>query len=375
MSTQRSSFHSLRISRLERDTDDAVVISFDIPQALEEAFSFQPGQYLTLRASMQGQEVRRSYSICSGLGEPLRVGVRRIPEGQMSSWLHDQVQEGQSLQVMPPQGRFGAALLPWLTGRPSHPTPSSAPHLLMIAAGSGITPILSLVRTALSRLPQARVTLLYGNRHVASTLFKEELEDLKNRYLSRLTLHTVFSREIVDAPADSPLAAGRLDAARLGVFLHTLVDPRSVDEVFVCGPHELNEEAPQALAAAGIDPARIHVERFGAPPAAGAAVGAASRLGDAAQAQVALIRDGLTRQFGYLASDESILDAAARAGLDVPYSCKSGVCATCRCKLLEGEVRMERNFALEPADVQAGFILSCQARPLSDRVVVSFDER
>lgn len=371
----RFHFHSLRVSRLDRDTDDAVVISFDVPESLRTLFSFEPGQYLTLRASLQGEEVRRSYSICSGQGEPLRVGVRRIAQGQMSSWLHSQVEEGRLLEVMPPQGRFGAALLPWLGIGSSPQRLAAIPHLLMIAAGSGITPILSLIRTALVKLPHSRVTLLYGNRLVSSTLFREELEDLKNRYLSRLTLHTVFSREMVDAPEDSPLAAGRLDAARLKLFLRTVIDPRSVHEVFVCGPHELNTEAPQALAAAGVDPTRIHVERFGVPPTAQAAHAPTSRSGDAAQARVALIRDGLTREFDFQASDDSVLDAAARAGLDVPYSCKSGVCATCRCKLLEGEIRMERNFALEPAEVQAGFILSCQARPVSSRVVVSFDDR
>lgn len=371
----RFNFHALRVARLDRDTDDAVVISFAVPESLRPLFSFEPGQYLTLRALLQGEEVRRSYSICSGQGEPLRVGVRRIAQGQMSSWLHSQVEEGILLEVMPPQGRFGAALLPWLGARSSDQPLAAAPHLLMIAAGSGITPILSLIRTALTYLPQARVTLLYGNRQVSSTLFREELEDLKNRYLSRLTLHTVFSRETVEAPADSPLAAGRLDADRLQLFMRTVIDPRSIHEVFVCGPHELNTQAPVALAAVGIDPGHIHVERFGAPPTAQAAPVAASRCGDATQARVALIRDGITREFDFQASDDSVLDAAARVGLDVPYSCKSGVCATCRCKLLEGEVRMERNFALEPAEVQAGFILSCQARPLSPRVVVSFDER
>jgi ring-1,2-phenylacetyl-CoA epoxidase subunit PaaE len=217
-----------------------------------------------------------------------------------------------------------------------------------------------------------RCTLLYGNRNAASTMFKEELEDLKNRYLARLVLHPVFSREQVD----SPLGAGRLDAERIGLFLRTLINPEGVDQVFVCGPHAFNDEAEAGLKGAGIGEDRIHIERFGVPPALAPQGDAhAHQAGDAEQARIVLVRDGLTREFGFGPSDPSILDAAARAGLDVPYSCKSGVCATCRCKVLEGQVRMDRNFALEKSELAAGFVLSCQAHPLTDRVVLSFDER
>jgi ring-1,2-phenylacetyl-CoA epoxidase subunit PaaE len=354
-------FHPLRVREVRSDTDDAVVVSFDVPADLQGTFRFTPGQYLTLRRGSGAGDLRRSYSICAAAGEPLRVGVRRVPGGAFSTWLHGTLKSGDTLDVMEPQGRFGAVLA----------NKAAARHVLAIAGGSGITPILSIVKTVLAGEPGSRCTLLYANRHVASTMFKEELEDLKNRYLTRLALHPVFSREQID----SPLYAGRLDRARIGLFLRTLVDPRGVDEAFVCGPHAMNDEAEAALRAAGIDPAHIHIERFGIPPEQVHGDLHAAQPGDADEARIVVVRDGVTREFGFRKGDASVLDAAARAGLDVPYSCKSGVCATCRAKLVEGQVRMDRNFALEKADLDAGFVLTCQSHPLSERVVVSFDER
>ena len=231
--------------------------------------------------------------------------------------------------------------------------------------------MLAILRTLLEHGTHTRCTLLYGNRTAASTMFKEELEDLKNRHMTRLELHPVFSREQVDAP----LCAGRLDRERVELFLKTLIDPRGVDQAFICGPHALNDEAEAALREAGIAAERIHVERFGIPPEQQQPDLRAPQPGDADEARISLLRDGLTRDFGFAKGDASILDAAARAGLDVPYSCKSGVCATCRARLVEGRVRMDRNFALEQADLDAGFILTCQSHPLTARVVVSFDDR
>jgi ring-1,2-phenylacetyl-CoA epoxidase subunit PaaE len=349
-------FHPLRVAAVRPDGEDARVVTFDVPADQAASFRFEPGQYLTLRASVGGAELRRSYSICAAPGEPLRVGVRRVPGGAFSSWLHQTLRPGDLLDVMEPQGRFGAAL----SHRPR--------HVLAVAGGSGITPILSILKTLLAGDPRAQATLLYGNRSAASTLFKEELEDLKNRHLTRLALHPVFSREVVD----SPLNAGRLDAAKVATFLR-LAGP--VDEAFVCGPHAMNDEVEAALLASGVPRERIHVERFGIPPTAADATLHAPKEGDATTARISIMRDGLTREVAFQPSDESILAAAGRAGLDVPYSCRSGVCATCRAKLLEGRVRMDRNFALEQADLDAGFVLTCQAHPLTDRVVVSFDER
>ena len=349
-------FHPLRVRELRPEGDDATVVTFDVPAELSDLFRFEPGQYLTLRTQATGEDLRRAYSICAARGDSLRVGVRKVSGGAFTTWLHARLKPGDVLDVMPPQGRFGAALVK----RPR--------HVLAIAGGSGITPVLSLLKTALASDAQARCTLLYGNRRAASTMFKEELEDLKNQYLTRLVLHPVFSREVMD----SPLQTGRLDADKINTLLR-LVGP--VDEAFVCGPHAMNDEAEAALLAAGIAPERIHVERFGIPPTAADALLHAPKVGDATTATITIIRDGLTRDIAFQSSDDSILAAAGRAGLDVPYSCRSGVCATCRAKLLQGRVRMDRNFALEQSEIDAGFVLTCQAHPLTERVVVSFDER
>ncbi len=349
-------FHPLRVSERRAEADDAVVVGFEVPAPLADSFRFEPGQYLTLRTQGPGGELRRSYSICAAPGEPLRVGVRRVPGGAFTGWLHDTLAVGDTIEAMPPQGRFGAAL-----SRPAR-------QLLAVAGGSGITPILSLIRTVLARDDGTRVSLLYGNRKAASTMFKEELEDLKNRYLTRFVLHAVFSREAID----SPLHSGRLDTAKIHTLLR-LVSP--ADEAFICGPHQMNDEAEAALLAAGLPADRIHVERFGIPPGEADATLHAPHEGDARSASITIVRDGLTREIGFQAGDDSILAAAARAGLDVPYSCRSGVCATCRAKLVEGQVRMDRNFALQRDEIEAGFVLTCQAHPLTERVVVSFDLR
>jgi ring-1,2-phenylacetyl-CoA epoxidase subunit PaaE len=350
-------FHPLRVVGLRRDTEDAIVITFDVPMELQEDFRFTPGQYLTLKHP--GEELRRSYSICAAPGEPLRVGVRQVPGGVFSSSLHATLKVGDVLDAMPPQGRFGDACLP---------APAAGRHVLAVAGGSGITPILSIIKTVLAGEPASRVSLFYGNRSAASMMFREELEDLKNRHLTRFVLHPVFSREVVD----SPLNSGRLDGARLADLLRLTGQP---DEVFICGPHAMNDEAEAALLAAGVAPQHVHVERFGIPPSAAEASLHAPKPGDAANARIVIVRDGLTREIDFLPGDESILAAAGRSGIEVPYSCRSGVCATCRARVMEGQVRMDRNFALEPAEIDAGFVLTCQAHPLSARVVVSFDER
>lgn len=354
-------FHPLRVRAVQPDTDEAVLVSFDVPETLRDTFRWKPGQYLTLRADVNGQDLRRSYSICAGGADvDLRVGVRKVPGGVFSTWVNEQLRVGDTLQVIPPQGHF--MLRDAQAGR----------HVVGIAAGSGITPILAIMKSVLANEPDSRFTLLYGNRSTKSTMFKEEIEDLKNRYMSRLVLHHVFSREHTDAP----LYSGRLDREKIGEFLKALVPAEQIDEVFVCGPHGVNDEAEAALQAAGVPAERVHIERFGVPVAAATARPTHEHLpGDAENARIVIIRDGLQREITFGAKDPSILDAAANAGLDVPFSCKSGVCCTCRAKVLEGEVRMDRNFSLEKHEVAAGFVLTCQAHPLSERVVISFDER
>ncbi len=357
-------FHPLRVRSIAPDTAEAVIVSFDVPDSLRSVFGFTQGQYLTLRTQLDGQEMRRSYSICAGIDDgELRVGVRKVRGGAFSSWIHSSLQPGQTLEVMAPQGRFFVAL-----------DPAAHHHHVAIAGGSGITPILSIMKTVLAREPHSRFTLIYSNRSPASTMFKEELEDLKNRYMARLSIHHVFTQE----QGDSPLFSGRIDQQKLGVFLATLLTPDDIDHVFVCGPFQMNDEAEAALLAAGVPEERIHIERFAVAQKAAGEVGAIvheAQAGDAEKARVVIILDGVSREIEFSKGQPSILDCASAAGLEVPFSCTSGVCGTCRAKLVEGEVRMARNYALDKRDVEAGFVLACQSHPLTERVVLSFDER
>jgi len=360
-------FHPLRVKAVEPDTSEAVIVSFEVPPELQQVFGFTQGQYLTLRHDIDGQDLRRSYSICAGLDDgELRVGVRKVHGGVFSNWINAHLQPGDTVQVMAPQGRFFVPI-----------EPGSARHHVGIAGGSGITPILSIMKTVLAREPLSRFTLIYGNRQLQSTMFKEEIEDLKNRYMTRLALQLVFS----DEHTDSPLGSGVMNREKIGEFLNTLVPAASIDHAYICGPFQMNDEAEAALLAAGVPEERIHIERFGiALPSAASAgqVGAVvheALPGDAKQARITVVRDGLQREITFTEGQPSILDAASAAGLEVPFSCTSGVCGTCRAKLVEGEVRMERNFALDKNEVAAGFVLTCQAHPLTERVTLSFDER
>ncbi|MEB0059759.1 MULTISPECIES: 1,2-phenylacetyl-CoA epoxidase subunit PaaE [unclassified Variovorax] len=361
-------FHPLRVRAVEPDTQEAVVVSFEVPAELREVFGFTQGQYLTLRTDIDGQDLRRSYSICAGVDDgELRVGVRKVRGGVFSNWINAHLQPGDTVNVMAPQGRFFVPL-----------DPTTKRHHVGIAGGSGITPILSIMKTMLAREPLSRFTLIYGNRQLQSTMFKEEIEDLKNRYMTRLVLQHVFS----DEQTDAPLNHGVMNRDKIGEFLRSVVPAAQIDEVFVCGPFQMNDEAEAALLAAGVPEERIHIERFGVALPTGAAAGTAvdavlheALPGDAEQARIVIVRDGLQREISFRKGQPSILDAASAAGLEVPFSCTSGVCGTCRAKLVEGEVRMERNFALDKQEVAAGFVLTCQAHPLTDRVVLSFDER
>lgn len=356
-------FHPLRVRRIEPDTSEAVIVSFDVPEELREVFGFTQGQYLTLRKEIDGQDLRRSYSICAGVDDgELRVGVRKVQGGTFSNWINSALQPGDTLQVMAPEGRFFVPI-----------EPEAHRHHVGIAGGSGITPILSIMKTVLAREPFARFTLIYGNRSLKSTMFKEEIEDLKNRYMTRLALQHVFS----DEHTDVPINMGVMNREKIAEFLEGLVPAGQIDHVYICGPFQMNDEAEAALLGAGVPEERIHIERFGIAQPAGpvGAVVHEALPGDAEQARITIVRDGVSREIPFTKGQPSILDAASSAGLEVPYSCTSGVCGTCRAKLLEGEVRMERNFALDKNEVAGGFILTCQAHPLTERVVLSFDER
>ena len=356
-------FHPLRVREVLPDTAEAVVVAFDVPPDLREVFSFTQGQYLTLRTEIDGADLRRSYSICAGVDDgELRVGVRKVKGGVFSNWINEHLRPGHTISVMAPQGRFFVPI-----------EPAARRHHLGIAGGSGVTPILSTMKTVLSREPLSSFTLIYGNRALRSTMFKEEIEDLKNKYLTRLTLHHVFSDEHTDAP----LNMGVMNREKIGEFLTSVVPAASIDHAFVCGPFQMNDEAEAALLAAGVPEDRIHIERFGIAPQAQQidAVMHEARAGDAETARITIIRDGLKREISFTKDQPSILDAASAAGLEVPFSCTSGVCGTCRAKLVEGQVRMERNFALDKNEVASGFVLTCQAHPLTPHVVLSFDER
>ena len=375
-------FHSLPIVDRRDETADSLSIAFAVPLALREDYRFRAGQFVTLRATVGRESLRRAYSICvpeqayADSGE-LRIGVRRVAGGRFSNWLADTARPGQTLEVMTPDGRFGV-----------RPQPGAARHFVGFAGGSGITPMLSLIATLLQAEAGSRFTLVYGNRSSATIMFLEALEDLKNRFLERFRMHHVLSAE----PGEIELLDGLLDEARCRAFLHTLIPATSIDEAFVCGPDPMMDAAEAALRGAGLAPARIHIERFGVPlPASGAAApaGSASSAGATASpmagpatgadasgaSDIVIVIDGKSRSLKLASNGPALLDAGLAAGLNLPFSCKGGVCCTCRARVLEGEVRMDRNYTLEPHEIEAGFVLTCQAHPMSERVVVSYDER
>jgi ring-1,2-phenylacetyl-CoA epoxidase subunit PaaE len=356
MSTPR--FHRLAVNDLRRETPDAISMTFAIPQHLAGDYGFQPGQYLTLRTTMDGEEVRRSYSICSGPDDgELRIAVKKVDGGAFSSWAADELKSGDELDVMTPTGRFGVAQ-----------APAESRLYVGFAAGSGITPILSIIKGVLAREKDSRFFLFYGNRTAEGMLFREELEELKDRFLQRLSLFHVISGE----EQDIPILHGRLDGDKVRVLLRSLVPAASVDHVFICGPTGMSEDIEASCRAIGIADEKIHVERFvsefGGKPRPKKVV----ETGAPPKAMAALIIDGKRREVP-VAEGEAILDAALRAGMDLPFACKGGMCSTCRAKLVEGEAQMDVNYSLEPWELKAGFILTCQARPCSDKVVVDYD--
>lgn len=351
-------FHRLRIREVRRETPECVSLAFDVPADLAAEYRFVQGQHLNVRAVLDGEEVRRSYSICSGVDDgELRVAIKKVPGGRFSVWANERLSAGDAIDVMTPEGRFFTPL-----------DSAQGKHYVAFAAGSGITPVLSLARTILAREPRSRFTLVYGNRRLASTMFHEALWELKDRYLARFVIYNVFSREAQEVD----LFNGRIDAAKTRAFLDTLIPAAGIDEAFVCGPASMIDEVEAALIEAGVPREHVHVERFGVP---GAAANAPVDDADAAEAKVTLVVDGVRREIDFHRGQHSILEAGRAAGIDLPFSCQGGMCSTCRAKLLEGEVKMAKNYALEPHEVAAGFVLTCQSYPLTERVVISFDDR
>ena len=359
MSSTTPRFHRLAVRDLRREAADAVSMTFTIPPELTRDYVFAPGQYLTLRTTMDGEEVRRSYSICSGPDDgELRIAVKKVDGGAFSSWAADELKVGDALDVMTPTGRFGV----------TH-APNDARIHVGFAAGSGITPILSIVRGVLAREPQSQFFLFYGNRVTDGILFREVLEELKDRYMERLSVFHVISQE----EQDIPILHGRLDSDKVRVLLRSLVPAATVDHVFICGPTGMSEDIEATCREIGIPDARIHVERFvselGGKPRPKKVIAA----GAPPKAIASLIIDGKRRDVP-VAEGEAILDAALREGMDLPFACKGGMCSTCRAKLVEGEAPMELNYSLEPWELEAGFILTCQAHPASAKVVVDYDQ-
>jgi ring-1,2-phenylacetyl-CoA epoxidase subunit PaaE len=355
-----SKFHRLPIASVERETRDAVAITFAVPETLREQFRYAQGQHLTLRADIGGEDVRRSYSICSAVQDgALRVAVKKSPGGVFSTWANDALRQGDTIDVMPPLGHFNVTL-----------APESARHYLGFAAGSGITPLLSIVKTTLAAEPGSRFTLVYGNRASGTVMFKEDLAALKDTYLGRFNLVHVLSREAQDIE----LLHGRIDRAKADALLAQWVNLADIDTAFVCGPEGMMDAVIAALKARGFPDAQIKVERFAASIPKHTHVAHVAPMPGHTECEVTAIIDGATHTFVLEKAKENILEAGLRNGVELPYSCKGGVCSTCRCRLVDGEVDMDVNFALEDYEVARGFILSCQSYPVTDKVTIDFDQ-
>ncbi|HZV64490.1 MAG TPA: 1,2-phenylacetyl-CoA epoxidase subunit PaaE [Telluria sp.] len=355
-----SKFYPLPVAKVHKETRDTIAVTFDVPPALKERFAYVQGQHLTLRAQINEEDVRRSYSICSAVQDgALRVAIKRTPGGLFSTWANDTLQPGATIEVMPPMGHFNVPL-----------AAGNARHYVAFAAGSGITPILSIVKTTLLAEPRSRFTLFYGNRASSSVIFKDELTDLKDIYTERLTLAYVMSRE----QQDIELFNGRITKEKCKQFLRHWVRIEDIDVAFICGPEDMMHGVSEALQEAGMPKQQIKIELFAAsiPKHQHKArqLDAAARN----ETEVTVIMDGNHTSFTMDKDKESILDAGLRAGIDMRYSCKGGVCSTCRCKLVDGKVDMDANYALEDYEIARGFVLSCQSFPVTDRVVVDFDQ-
>lgn len=350
-------FNELALRSVAAETDDAVVLSFDIPSELKDDYAFTPGQYLTLRDTINGADVRRSYSICSPIGaETLSVGVKRIDGGVFSNHALT-LQAGYSLQVMTPQGRFLAEI-------------GGEHDYLLLAAGSGITPMISIARSVLENEANSTVTLCYANRTTDSVMFRTAFDDLKDQYMTRFMLTHIMDHEIQDIE----LFNGRLDAEKLDTMAtRGLIKPLEYSAVYICGPQPMIEGASAALEAMGVEKDKIKYELF--TPAGGNPIASTTKVApedDADARKISVTVDGSTRSFTLKPGDKMVA-AAAKSGVEFPYSCDNGMCATCRCRLVKGEVEMTQNFSLEQWEMDAGFVLACQIQAKTDEVVLDFD--
>lgn len=348
-------FIPLTIKSIQPQTEQAICIAFDLAPEQFDAFQYQPGQHLTIRHLTDAGELRRCYSICSDNQEDMSIAIKKIDHGQFSVWANENLKVGDVLEVMPPQGIFfqKAAKV-------------GGQHYLGFAAGSGITPILSIVKSVLNHQSEATFTLIYGNRSWKQTMFSEQIMDLKDRFKERLHLVNIFSREL----NDSSIFNGRIDADKLQQLFQANLISTDIDHCFACGPEEMMTAVETILPIFGIQPNHIHTERFNT----GIARATTQQIESRSEERVNIILDGRELMIEVSKQDDSILDAALRAGADLPYACKGGVCATCKCKVLEGQVEMAVNYSLEEDEIQKGYVLSCQARPTTSNVRLSFDE-
>lgn len=352
-------YYPLHVSSIEAETEDCVSITFEVPIENSDHFQFIQGQHLALRATIDGDAISRSYSICSSPDENLlKVAVKKVPGGKFSTYANDKIQIGDKIDVMPPAGHFYTKL-----------QVENAKDYLAVTAGSGITPIISIIKTTLETEPHSSFTLFYGNKNTDSIIFQEELEAIKNSHLGRFSIHHFFTQERVE----NKLFSGRLNKAKL-LDLQKLIDYPEMDEIFICGPEEMMAEASGFFTDLGIDQNKVHLELFTSPVGKlGTSISKKGTQPEIVESTVTIIMDGIQYEFP-VKPDASILELANKKGADLPFSCKGGVCSTCKSKIIEGEVAMSTNYALEPEEIEAGYILTCQAHPITKKVVISFDE-
>lgn len=356
-------FHTLKVKDIERETPEAVSVLFDVPDDLKDDYRYRQGQHITIKRKINGEELRRCYSICAGVDEEeLRIAVKEIDEGRFSGFINRELEKGDKLEVFPPAGHFNTDL-----------DPGNEKTYVAFAGGSGITPVLSLIKTTLAREAKSRFKLFYGNRNTDSIIFRDKLAALKDRYMGRLELFHILEED----ETDIQLFRGLMDREKTGQLVKWLCPADDIDEAFICGPGPMMDAVEATLRDAGVDEDKIHIERFvsgpDVKPQKGRRKSRPREKGDA-RARVTVVIDGERKSFNFRENDESILDAALEAGANAPFACKGAVCATCRARVLEGDVEMEKNYALEDDELEQGYVLTCQARPVTDKVVVSFDE-
>ena len=349
-------FHTLKVKSVKKETSDCVSVSFVIPAELEELFQFKEGQNITIKKTVNGEELRRSYSVCTAPHEKdLKVAIKKVEGGMFSAFANDELKAGDTLEIMPPTGRFNSK--------------NAAGNYLAIAAGSGITPVISIIKHILQTQQQSSFTLIYGNKSRSSIIFFEEIEALKNKHMERFSCINILSRERTDAAVNY----GRINVDKLEALRH-LVDFKSFNDIYICGPEEMIFAASAFLEKEGIAKSNIHFELFTTPGQKKIiSTGAAKPEDNAAKSKITVKLDGRSFDFDLAYNSDSILDAALQSGADLPYACKGGVCCTCRARLISGQVHMDVNYALEEEEVAQGFILTCQSHPLTDEVVVDFD--